>query len=459
LSPIAATSVAFAAFAAVIGMSAGRALAAESRDIVDGGPEAGLDGGPTQTWRVMGPLIEPVDPLVEGTRSCPSCARACSFRHPFCVERSVESSTGPHAAGARKSADERELAALDAADRAWDTLTGPLEAPPPDGDDDGVWRIELRDAVDGGGDAWFAARDPVSRFDRASSFATIDQALGPGCALDLAAARAIARGSMWRAAPAIDEASARAEAEVLARLATPCAASGLDAPMFQASPEETVVAASSPAYERGASAFFGWLDTSFGSEPGALLLGLWSLAPTRTPFDASRWAGAPTHFDVLRTSLRDGLWPGSTLDDVFVRFALARATMAPPARIAWSVPWPASARRLASPRPVAPTGASYVVVDHAGAPPGSKLRVEAAWEDYGRLRWVVAKLDATGHATGEVSIPSLDRSTHTSMTIESLDGVDRLLIVCVNVGSTEHPFDPDQSEWEPHGWLLTLEGE
>jgi hypothetical protein len=449
-----ASFAAFAALAAVIGTSSGRALAAESKDAADGGPMAGPDGGPTQTWRAMGPFIAPVDPVVEGMRPCPSCARswarACSFRHPFCVESS---------SGARKGTEERELAVLDAADLAWDTLTGPLGAPPPDGGDDGVWRIELRDAVDGGGDAWFVARDPVSHFDRASSFATIDQALGPGCALDLAVARAIARGSLWRAAPAIDEGSARAEVEVLARLATPCAARGLDVPVFQASPEEAVIAASSPAYERGASAFFGWLDTSFGSEPGALLLGLWSLAPTRTPFDASRWAGTPTDFDVLRTSLRDGLWPGSTIDDVVVRFALARATMAPPARIAWRVPWPVSARRLASPRPVAPTGASYVVVDHAGAPPGSKLRVEAAWEDYGRLRWVVAKLDATGHAMGEVSIPSLDRATHTSMTIESLDGVDRLLIVCVNVGSTEHVFDPDQAEWEPHGWLLTLEGE
>ena len=46
---------------------------------------------------------------------------------------------------------------------------------------------------------------------------------------------------------------------------------------------------------------------------------------------------------------------------------------------------------------VAPTGASYVVVDHAAAPPGAKLRLEAEWEDYGRMRWVAVKLDDSRH--------------------------------------------------------------
>ena len=95
-------------------------------------------------------------------------------------------------------------------------------------------------------------------------------------------------------------------------------------------------------------------------------------APTRTAFDADRWAAGPTGFDVLRESLENALWQGSTVDDVLVRFALARAGMVPPAQVAWQIAWPTQARRLASPQPVAPTGASYVVIDRAGAPPGSK---------------------------------------------------------------------------------------
>ena len=373
-------------------------------------------------------------------------AQVCSFRHPLCVE--AAGTAGPIA-----------LATLAAADRAWDAITGPLGAPAPDGGLDGIWHIELAEAVEGGGEALLGERDPVAHHDRASSFARVDRSLPVGCALDLALARAVARGSLWRAAPATDEASGRAESETLAHLATPCAAAGSDEDVFQAHPERAIVDPISPAYERGASLFFGWLDATFGAEPAALLVGLWALAPTTTPFDADRWAAAPTGFDVLRASLKNAVGEASTLDDVLVKFAVARASMTPAARLAWHVPWPIQARRLASPEPVAPTGASYVLVDRQAAPAGANLRLEAQWEDFGRMRWVVVKLDAAGRPIGEVPVTSLDRTPHASMTIESLEATGRVLAIGVNVGSTEHVFDPGDLEWEPHGWLLTLVGE
>jgi hypothetical protein len=393
-----------------------------------------------------GPSIDAAPANDDGT--CPGCLRVCSSRHRFCVE------------GPRGTAAPLALAALAAGDRAWETLTGTLGAPAPEGELDGAWRIELADRVDGGGDAWLTARDPLGSFDRGSSVAKVDRALTPGCALDLALARAVSRGSLWRAAPATDEGSARAEAETLARLATPCAGGDDDdTGIFQAHPERALVDPAWPAYDRGAALFFGWLDATFGAEPGALVVGLWSLSPTRTPVDSPRWAATPTGFDVLRKSLQSALWDGSTLDDVFFRFAVVRASAVPPARLAWHVQWPSHARRLAAPEPVAPTGASYVMIDRAGAPPGAKLRLEPEWEDFGRMRWMVVKLDAAGHPTAGVPIGSLDRGTHASITLESLDATDRVLVVGANIGSTEGRFDPGQGEWEPHGWLLTLEGE
>lgn len=214
-----------------------------------------------------------------------------------------------------------------------------------------------------------------------------------------------------------------------------------------------------PSYDCGAGLFFDWVDARFGAEPGVLVTGLWALSPTRTPGTAWRWSSAPTGFDVLRTSLQGALGTDSTLDEVLAAFAVDRGTVAPPVRIAWHVPWPAAARRFASPVPVSPTGSSYVLVDVAGAPPSAELRVEAAWEDFGRMRWTVVKLDAAGKAMAVVPVTSLRLATRASMTVQLLDGVDRVLVVGVDVGSTEHPFDPDQGEWEPHGWLLTLEGE
>jgi hypothetical protein len=371
----------------------------------------------------------------------------CSFRHPFCVEAAPG---GPSTLA---------LAAVAAGDRAWETLTDTLGAPAPDGGLDGPWRIELGDGVDGGGYASFLARDPLGPFDRGSSVGKIDRSLRPGCSLDLAMARAIARGALWRAAPATDEGSARAEVETLAHLATPCTDGDDDMRTFQQHPERALVAPVSPQYERGAALFFGWLDATFGAEPGDLVVGLWALAPTRTPFDSARWSATPTGFDVLRVSLASALWPGSTLDDVFVRFASVRAFLTPPARVSWHIPWPTQARRLAAPQALEPTGAGYVLVDRAGAPPGSRLRLEPEWEDFGRMRWFVVKLDAQGRELATLPIGSLDRGTHASITVESLDSVDRVLVVGVNVGSTESVFDPTQGEWEPHGWLLTLEGE
>jgi hypothetical protein len=395
-----------------------------------------------------GPVIDLANPP-----QAASDATACSMRHPLCVTGIARSSSST-------------LAVLAAADRAWDVLTGALGLPEPDVDLDGVLPIFLVDDVEGGGRAALRERDPRARFDRGAAFALVDGRLGPGCALDVAVTRAIAEAIRVGASPATDAGSARAEVEVIARLASPCGLprdvaddAGADAADFQRHPERTLIDPSSDSFDRGASAFFAWLDAAFAREPAGLLGALWSLAPTKTPADAWRWSPTPTGLDVLRVSLQRPAPAGNPLEDLWVRFATERALAPPPVRDAWHIPWPDRPRRLASPEPVSPTGASYVVVDHTGAPPGAKLRVEAEWEDYGRMRWVILKIDASGAVIATLPVTSLDRATHTSMTVESLDGVDRLVVVGVNVGSTEHPFDPDQGEWEPHGWLLTLEGE
>jgi len=423
--------------------SAGGQEASAASPSFDGAAPASPDRGTgSSVATAPGPTVDEGQPPSETAR----WARACSQHHPLCV----------HAAPA--TADAITLAALDAADRAWDALTGVLGLPPPDAPVAGPWPVYLVDGVEGAGTARLAGRDPLARFDRGSSFALVDRGTSPGCPLDLALARAVARGSLWRAAPATDPGSARAESEMLARLAVACAPDDDDAAAFQSEPERTVVDPTSPAFDRGASMLFEWLDATYGTQPGALVLGLWALAPTRTPAAAWRWSGRPTGFDVLRASLAGALWTGSTFDDVLAAFSAARATATPPARPAWHVPWPDHPRRFLSPVPPAPTGASYVLVDMAGRPAGAALHAEAQWEDYGRMRWTAVKL-AHGRAAAVLPVTSPDLATHASMTVDLLDGIDAVMIVGTNVGSTEHPFDPDQGVWEPHGWLLTIEGE
>ena len=381
--------------------------------------------------------------------------RACSVVHRACVRPSFAT---PSAVAE---------ATLDAVDRAWDALVGVMGAPAPEGPGGEPWDVFVVAPATEGPAAFFAGRDPRSHFDRGASFGVVDASTPIGCALDEAAARAIARASIWRVAPATDEASATAQVEALARLAAPCAPSDDDddAISFQSAPERSIADGGSRAFERGAGMFYGWLEARFGAEPGAVVVGAWALAPTWTASDvwrSGRWASDPTTFDVFRKSLAGALWRASTLDDVFGQFAVARATppLAPPEPLAaWRISWPAHARRLVSPRPVAPTGASYVVIDHAGAPPGAHLRLEAQWEDYGRMRWTAIKADASGAALRVLPIAATDRATSAAITVEGLDGVDHVLVVGANVGSTDHPFRPDQNEWEPHAWTLTVEGE
>jgi hypothetical protein len=409
---------------------------------------------------VMGPLLQvgtpipglsdgPANPALVGhAPSAPDWVQACSVRHDVCVH----APPGTAASGV--------LAALGATDEAWDALTGPLRLPAPGPDADGRWHLYMVDDEPPRA-AEPLARDAVARFDRTSSFGLVTRLLG-GCSQHLAVARAIARGALWRAAPATDEGSAVAESETVARLATPCAAPEEyeDAAVFQDEPERTIVAVQPPgpgAFNRGASLFFEWLDRRFGTQPGSIVEGLWALAPTQTPARAGRWAASPTGFDVLRVSLAGVLGTDSDLDDVLLQFAIERATTSPPSRLAWHVPWPAQARRFASPEPVAPTGASYVWIDHAGAPAGATLQLEATWEDYARMRWAVVKVDSAGRAMAVVPISTQRLATSAAITIESLDGVDHLIVVGADVGSTEHPFDPDQGWWEPHGWLLTIQ--
>lgn len=391
----------------------------------------------------MGPMLQLGSPPAG-----PGWVEACSVRHPVCVD--APPSTSSHAV----------LAVLGAADEAWEAVTGPLRLPPPDGDAGRPWHLYLVDGEPPSA-AEPLARDPLARFDRASSFGLVGRALD-GCSMRLGVARAVARGALWRAVPATDEGSAVAESETVAGLATPCAApeQNEDAAAFQDDPERTVISVQPPgpgAFNRGASRFFRWLDRDFGTQPGSIVEGLWALAPTKTPAGAGRWAASPTGFDVLRVSLAGVLGTDSDLEDVFLQFAIDRATASPPPHLAWRVPWPAQARRFASPEPVGPTGASYVWIDHAGAPAGASLRVEATWEDYARMRWAVVKVDASGRVMAVVPISTQHLATSAAITVELLEGVDHLVIVGAEVGSTEHPFDPDQGWWEPHGWLLTIQ--
>jgi hypothetical protein len=423
----------------------------------------------------------------------PRDARFCSTRLSLCV----------HSPAA--SADANALTVLEAFERAWSTMTGALELPSPDPDPDTrAYDVFLADPSEPllAGEAattHLEARDVRSNVDRARTFTVVDARVARGCSLDALAARSLTRAIIARGAPATDEGTARGQATFVSWLVAPCSvATSADAvATFQervdraipdARTDEASAAPDDPPFPRptigsalyadGGAVVWSRLDWAFGRAPGAVVLATWALAPTMTPVGATarRWSHEPDTYDVLRESFKDRLSTGSTIHDLFLDIGVARAFMgsaddglhAPETRalgdaarvpLDWDLPWPSAPRRVAPRAPIHPTGSSYVVIRHAEAKPGARLRVEITWEEHALFRWTCVKLDREGHEVGRIPIAAKERATEAQMTLVDFDGVDRILLVGTNVGDPAYAFDPDEASWEPHSWLLTVAAE
>ena len=432
--------------------------------------------------------VAPPDTGVPGPRinyaerpAIPHETKACSMRVPVCV----------HASAAASGA---VLAVLSSAERAWETLSGSLRLAPPDVDpDDLAYHVYLVEGAAQRGITQLAARDVRSRIDRGRAFTVLDANVRAGCQLDALVAREIARAVVYRLAPATAEGIARAQTTYLAQLIVPCATAFAigEVQAFQSRPERAVADARAPEigtsaedgdgpsggpFIDGAFVFWARIDWAYGRTPGAIVMASWALGATTTDIGARRWHDEPDAFDILRISFKNALSTGSTIHDLLLDTAIARAflgsaddglhqvelrTLGDAARVPldWNLPWPAAPKRVAPRVPVQPTGASYVIVNRAGAPPGARLRVEIVWEEHALFRWAFVKLDAKGRELGRVAIPARERATEAQMTLVDLDGVDRIMLVGVNVGDPAYRFDPDDEVWEPHSWLLTLASE
>jgi hypothetical protein len=414
----------------------------------------------------------------------PDETRACSMRVPVCV----------HAAGVTPSA--AVLGVLLASERAWETLAGALRLPTPDVDPDDLrYHVYLVAGASERGATRVAARDVRSRLDRARTFTVLDADARAGCGLDALVAREIARAALFRASPATAEGIARAQTTYLSQLVVPCALALATpaAEAFQSRPERAICDARADeigtnadappsdgplarAFSEGAAAFWSRIDWAFGRAPFSVVMASWALSPSMTDVGAKRWHDEPDAFDVLRVSFKNALTTGSTIDDLLLDTAVARAflgaaddrlhqvetrTLGDPARVAvdWVLPWPTKPKRVAPRAAVFPSGSSYLVIRHEGAAPGARLRVEITWEEHALFRWTFVKLDADGRELGRVGIPARERATEAQMTLVDLEGVDRILLVGTNVGDPSYRFDPDDEVWEPHAWLVTLASE
>ncbi len=441
-------------FAAFVWVTAG-ALAPALAPLSEASDEAKRSAGPRLTYSSRPSIPDPI--------------KACSFRRPICVH-------------ATASAGQAILDVLASAEAAWDVATGALALPVPDLDPDSL-SYDVYLANDSPSGTWLEARDVRSRVDRGRAFTVVDGRSKRGCMLDTAMTQSIVRASLFRASPATTEPTARAQSAALTHLAVPCALGRAAdaAATFQSRAAGTPCEGGESAREAelfadGASLWWSRLDWAYGRVPGGLIAATWALSPTMTPLGAGRWNDEPDTFDVVRKSFEGRLSTGSGLADVALDVAVARAFFGsrddglhqPETRtlgdaalvpIDWDLPWPSSPRRVAPRAPVGPLGASYLVVERADAPHGSRLRVEIVWEEHSLFRWALVKIDDRGREMGRIVIPTKERATEAQMTFVDLDGASRLLLVGLNAGDPAYRFDPDEEVWEPHGWLVTIASE
>jgi hypothetical protein len=420
-----------------------------------GAPAA--DGAPEPAGREVAPPRDRPDPA-----SVP--VTACSFSEAVCVHAAA--SVDP---GATMWALRRAEHAL----RAYRALGVP--PPLPDGDLGGGPAYDLY--LVPGEPAPITVADLVATgdpWDRASAF-TILPPPSPrsGCEVGFAIAQGIAHASGLGLDAGAESGALSMASSYLASLAAPCEGVELAAvDDFQRRPERSF-AAGDPDRPDGALLFPWYLDDTYGrGVPGRVILALLGLAAQKTPPGAWSWHNEPDTFDVLRATMRDR---GSTLDDLLLDFAVARAFAgsrsdgehladverygdAGRVRFEWAVPFASLPRRLAPAAPIEAMGMTYLWVDLAASPSAGELTFVADWELPSLFRWTLVKVDKEGAQAGRVDVAGIFGQSRAERTIVGLEGLAGLLVVGVNAGSVDrsHPFDPDEQPLMPHAYTVTL---
>jgi hypothetical protein len=300
-------------------------------------------------------------------------------------------------------------------------------------------------------------------FDRAAAFC-----VGGATQLSRAAHLCVAEASDAARAPAHPPHVRRAYATHLWwRLGTPELRDELALARLQAAPERGVSWRMRDERSEGAALWFEHLarlgdDTAPPSLRSKAPTAALQLAATRTPAGALRWHGEPDVLDVLRSSLGDSRERVARHWDAFARsrFSVGRpdvdggwlpwAGEASRVEPAWRLRSSTLPRNLALPRPLTPTGSSYVHLELDRPLPSIALR--GTCEAPVSYVWSVTRYDAAWQRVSTLLVPFRERHPVVEQRITELDGVAHLLVTVTNLGGVDlaHPFDPDHEPFEPH---------
>ncbi len=386
----------------------------------------------------------------------------CAFGAPVCVHRGTAS-------------DELAQAALQAMQRAYRRLVFGLGLPAP-----------LSDYGAGGSDALDLYLLPGERhdlwsepeaadssaFDRSAAYCGLTAPTAAWLDRDatLCVAEAIARRLDAAETPHVR----RAYATHVWNIVGTTTSADLEAiDEVQAHPERALLTRERDRHSEGSAIFFDHAEWSFGSGgPGALATALIAQSASKTRPSWWQWDNEPDLLDVLRRTLED---KPRRMAEVLGDLAVTRAFLgerddgvhAPTlgwtgafgrVRFDWSIEFSSLPRRVASARPIEPTGAIYVWLSLDKVPKGATLGFQAEWEPPVPFQWVLVRVDAQGRELSRLPAPFREKSTQAEQTLVNLEGAAGILIVGTNLGGVDlaHPFDPDVAPHEPHGCTVYL---
>jgi hypothetical protein len=389
---------------------------------------------------------------------------ACSGRFPVCVH-----------VGPRVRIDST-LAALDAAELAYERLVVVLglPAPVPDraGGSDALDLYILPRSPDGDPVEVHSEPLELGAFDRAAAFCELIES--EGVLLERAATiclgEAIALGLDAAETPHVRRAFATS---LWWTVGTPTTLDYEAVAEIQSHPERAVLRRERNASSEGAAIFFEYLEqTRAEGEPGTLAAALLSASAQKTPPDAFRFENEPDHVDVLRHTLGQ---QRSRLVALFRDFSVARTFVGARddgvhlpalgwsgrfgvAPFDWIIPFSSLPRRVLLSKPVEPSGAALVWLDLDQEPAGATLGFQAEWEAPVAFAWTFVRIAEDGSELSRVDIPFQQRATSIEARLTGLDGARAVALVGTYLDevSLEHPFDPDVEPFEPHSATVYL---
>jgi len=304
-------------------------------------------------------------------------------------------------------------------------------------------------------------------FDRGPAFATV--LLPPDhrdCAVDLAVTEATLAAAWVGLDAAPSHAMFRAHTGYVAQVWRPCRAwLAAEVDRAQRSPEVALVDLPAP--------LLGWfLEDAYGvGMTGTLSTSLWAVGVQPGPVGPFH-VDEPDLFDVLREVMPHR---HKTLGETLLQLSIARAFMGSRSdgqhmvdtawlgdlgrvRFDWRVDYASLPRRLAPPRPLAPTGASYLWLDLSDLPPRHGLTFHARWEESHVFNWGLIRMDAEGKSIGAHFAGGVFGDDEAVTSLDDLSGAAALLIVGVHVGNDNRslPYDPDAGPARVSSYEVTL---